>query len=307
MSRVLTPLFAALLLFAAGSTWLALYPPVPDDLGGAPNLDHQAERVKIPVAADDALEGWLLPGTRPGLIVIFHGYARNHTRAWRYAQFLRRDGYSILAIDFRSSRPHERKPTTLGTFELEDARATLRWIESQAQFAGRPIGLFGESLGGSVALVAAAGDSAVRGVCVDCAFVSGRRALEEASRRKLHLPAEPTAAVARALGRAATHEDPYALDAGAAARMLTGRPTFFIAAEHDDRFSEDEARDLWRAAGARAGGLWVVRGDVGHNQEWSKDRREYEARVREFFAASLHPRRAAMPPERPSPRHRAAR
>ena len=288
MFKVFALLFAALFIFAAGSGWLALYPPVPKDLGGVENLDGECEKVKIPIGTEDSLDGWLLPGTRAALIVIFHGYGRDHTRAWRYAQFLRRGGYAILTVDFRSSRFWKRKPTTLGWYELNDARAVLDWIAGQKRFAGYSVGLFGESLGGSTALVAASLHPAVRVVCVDGAFANGKRALEDASWRRFHLPPWPTAPLARFLGRAVTHHDPYALDAEAAARTLANRPTFFIAAEKDDRFSEAQAADLWKAAGSRPGGLWVVRGDVGHNEEWAKHRAEYERRVLAFFQANLH-------------------
>ena len=287
MFRVLALLVAAALVFTAGSTWLALFPPVPEDLGGAPNLDGDARKVKIPVGTGDALDGWLLPGNREALLVIFHGYARDHTRAWRYAQFLREDGWTILTVDFRSSRSRNRKPTTVGAWEIEDARAVLDWIASRPEFAGRPVGLFGESLGGSVALVAASERRAVRAVCVDCAFANGRRALEDASRRRVHLPPWPTAPLARAVGRTFTRRDPYALDAEAAARSLAGRPLFFIAAEDDDRFSPAQSRDLWKAAGSPPGALWVLGRDVGHNEAWLRHRGEYERRVGEFFRRSL--------------------
>lgn len=289
MFKVFAFLFAALLIFVAGSSWLVLYPPVPKDLGGVENLDAEAEKVKIPIGTEDSLDGWLLPGKRAALIVIFHGYGRDHTRAWRYAQFLRRGtGDAILAVDFRSSRFWHRKPTTLGWYELNDARAVLDWIASQKRFAGYSVGLFGESLGGSTALVAASLHPAVRVVCVDGAFANGKRALEDASWRRFHLPPWPTAPLARFLGRAVTHHDPYELDAETAARALTDRPTFFIAAEKDDRFSEAQSADLWKAAGAHPGGLWVVRGDVGHNEEWLKHRAEYEKRVLAFFEDNLY-------------------
>jgi pimeloyl-ACP methyl ester carboxylesterase len=293
MGRVLFFLVAAVVLFAAGSGWIALYPPVRRDLGGVEDLDARAEKVRIPVGPDDTLDGWLLAGRRDALIVIFHGYGREHTRAWRYAQFLQRGGYGILTVDFRSSRSSNRKPTTLGAYELEDARAVLDWIRTRRDLRHQSLGLFGESLGGSVALVAAAGDSAVQVVVVDGAFATGRRALEEASMRWAHLPAWPSALLARALGRVFTGHDPYALDAEAAARALAGRHTLFIAAENDPRFSEAQARSMWRAAGSDPGGLWVLRGPIGHNEGWIKDRAEYERRVLGFYERNLAPAVAA--------------
>ena len=287
MIRAIVLLILAAALFLAGSTWVAMYPLVPTDLGGVPNLDDSARKVRIPVDKNDHLNGWLLPGTRRTLIVIFHGYGRNHTRAWRYAQFLRKRGYAILTFDFRSSRAIARKPTTLGGYEQEDANAVLDWLHAQPDLSADTLAFFGESLGGSVALVTASRYPQVRAVAVDGAFASGRWALHDASWRWAHAPGWIAAPIARGLGWLLSGFDPYALDALSATRKLADRPTFFIHGENDDRISDAEAEALWHAAGSDSGGLWILHGKVGHNEGWLKDRAEYEQRVSGFFAESL--------------------
>lgn len=287
MKRAITLVLLAAILFLGGSTWIALYPVVPVDLGGVANLDRVARRVRIPVAERDHLDGWLLPGSRRVLLVIFHGYGRNHTRAWRYAQFLRRAGYSILTFDFRSSRAVGRKPTTLGGYEIPDAAAVMSWIHEQPDLSADTLAFFGESLGGSVALVTAASRPEVRAVVVDGAFATGRWAVEDASWRWAHAPSWLAAPIARGLGWLLSGYDPFALDAVAAARRLADRPTLFIHGENDDRLSTGEAEALWRAAGSDSGGLWILRGKVGHNEAWLKDRAEYERRVLGFYAEHL--------------------
>ena len=139
---------------AATAAWLALYPPVPRDLGGAADLDEEAERVSIPIGDGDTLAGWHLAGTRPVTLLLLHGYGRSHHRMWRYAGFLRAAGYGALAIDFRSSRRSRRLPTTLGHHEKDDAEAAWRWLRRRVP--DHRLGVMGESLGGSVALLLAA-------------------------------------------------------------------------------------------------------------------------------------------------------
>jgi hypothetical protein len=275
---------SALVLFLAGSTWLALFPGVPVDLGGAPNLDSRAVRVRIPVSGD-TLDGWLLPGSRPVTVLMLHGYGRDHHRMWRYAGFLVRAGYGALAIDFRSSRAVNRKPTTLGHYELEDARAALDWLERDARTRANRKLLFGESLGGSVALALAGERPSVEAVVADCPFESGGRALEDACERWAHLPRWPSAPIAAALGAGLTGYDPRSLDVLAAVRSMAGRPFYLIACEHDDRLSTAEARNIWRAAGSRDS-LWVLP-DCGHNEAWRVHRAEYQRRVLAFYAAAL--------------------
>ena len=285
MAKALTLALSALALFLAGSGWLALYPGLPRDLGGAPDLDGAAERVRIPVGEDDHLDGWLLRGERPGVIVLLHGYGRDHHHEWRYAQFLRRDGWTLLAVDFRSSRARQRKPTTLGFWELADARATLDWVEREGGLSGQRVALFAESLGGSVAIALAAERPEVVAVAADSPFATGAQAIADACRFEAHVPAWPTAPLARALGRLVTGHDPGAFDATAALRAYGDRPLLLIQSGAQDRLGLGEVGDLERAAG-RDAEVWRVP-DAGHNRAWIVHTAEYERRVRAFFRAHL--------------------
>jgi fermentation-respiration switch protein FrsA (DUF1100 family) len=275
-------LLAAALL-AVGGVVLALYPPVPADLDGAPDLDHRARRVRVPVGAD-SLDGWVLDGVRPAVVLVFHGYGRDHHRAWRYGQFLHPAGYSVMTVDFRSSRRERRLPTTLGLHELADVEATLAWARARPEWAGARLVLLGESLGASVALVAAARTPAVAAVVADCPFASGRRALEDTMHRLFQLPPQPAADVVRSLARTVTGHDPAALDVVAAADSLRGTPLLLIHAERDNRMSPRQARDIRAAAGDKDE-IWLI--PEGHNEGWQHHRAEYERRVLDFLERAL--------------------
>jgi pimeloyl-ACP methyl ester carboxylesterase len=276
--------FSSLLLLA-GSTWLALYPALPADLGGVPDLDAAAERVRIAVAPGDSLDAWYVPGTRPAAVLLLHGYGRTHTRMWRYGQFLHHAGYGVLAIDFRSARVSRRMPTTLGHYELIDAQAALDWMRARSGARHRTYGVLGESLGGSVALMLAARNPDVAAVVEDCGFASGRLAVEESCERWAHLPRWPTAELARWLNLSLTGFDPYGVDVVASASALSTRPVLFIQGLQDDRFSPDQVHALWEAAGAKDP-LWLIPGS-GHTAGWREHRALYEQRVRSFLDQHL--------------------
>jgi uncharacterized protein len=280
--RVLLLACSAVVLFLAGSAWIAAYPPVPRDLGGAPDLDRAAHQVRIAVA-NDSLDAWYLAGQEPAIVIVFHGYGRDHARAWRYARFLQAAGYGVLAPDFRSSRARDRKPTTLGCNEIADAEAALAWVERGEATRGARVALLGESLGGSMALVLAARHPEVAAVVADCPFASGRRAIEDSMERWAHLPRALTGTVCW-VGRTFAGCDPCALDVTQAAESLRTRPLFLIHATRDNRFSTDQARDIWRSAGAKDE-LWLL--DTGHNEAWISHREEYEQRVVAFLDRAL--------------------
>jgi uncharacterized protein len=282
-----------LIALAAGAAYVALYPFLPRDLGGAPDLDPAARHVRIPVNSDDALDGWLLPAREPAFVLVLHGYGRDHSRAWRYGAFLQAAGYGVLAVDFRSSRWGRRLPTTLGHHEIVDAQAALDWLRAEPAAAGAAIGMLGESLGGSVALLVAAANPEVAAVVADGPFAHATLALEDSSERWARLPRR-TAHLARALGRAVTGRDVGGVDVEPAAAALAARPLFLIHACEDDRLSGEHTRRLWRAAGAKDP-LWLIPG-AGHNEGWLRHRVEYERRVLAFLDRHLLGRGEGLPP-----------
>lgn len=283
--------FAAALV-VTGSVWLGFFPFLPRDLGGAPDLDLMARRVLVPLDGGDALDGWLLPAREPAVVLVLHGYGREHSRAWRYGAFLQAAGYGVLAVDFRSSRGNRRLPTTLGHHEVVDAQAALDWLRAEPSLAGCAVGLLGESLGGSVAVLVAAENPEVRAVVVDGAFAHATLALEDSSQRWARLPRRG-ARLARLLGRVVTGRDLGGVDVETAAAKLAARPLFFIHALKDDRLSSANAHRLWRAAGAKDP-LWMIP-DAGHNEGWRRHRMEYERHVLAFFDRHLLGRKTVLP------------
>lgn len=278
---------AALVAVAAGiAVVTALFPPLPRDLGGAENLDRVAQRRRIPLAVDGALDAWWIAGTVPAVIVLFHGFGRTHHRCWRYASFLRRQGFHLVAVDFRSARGGRgRRPTTLGHHERRDVEAALDWVLAAPEFRGCRIGFFGESLGASVALQVAAARPEVAAIVSDGAFASSYLAMEDSCERWARVPRQPSASILRSVGHAFTGHDPGAITPIDDVPRLAGRPVFFIHALDDDRIGTDQAQALWRAAGG-GHALWLIPGS-GHNEGWLLRREEYERRVGEFFARHL--------------------
>jgi fermentation-respiration switch protein FrsA (DUF1100 family) len=285
VALILTGVAVAAVALAGGSALIGLYPFLPRDLGGAPNLDASARRVRIPVDGRDWVDGWFVPGTRPAVVIVLHGYGRTHHRAWRYGAFLNALGFHVFTIDFRSGRYRERKPTTLGHFEMSDAQAALDWVRGEPALAGCRVGLLGESLGGAVGLLLAGGNREIAAVVADCAFASGRQALEDSCERWARVPRWPSATLLRSLAHTLTGCDPHSVDIVKGASLLADRPVFIIHGENDNRFSPDQARELWRAAGSKDT-LWIIPG-VGHNEGWSKQRDLYEQRVGDFFRRHL--------------------
>ncbi len=312
MRNAIMLFLSALLLFAGGSAWIALYPSVPADLGGVENLDAKAEHVRIPVGEGDHLDGWYLPGRSDATVILFAGYARDHRRVWRYGRFLHQRGLHVVTVDFRSARRSDRKPTTLGHWELLDARATLEWVRRHPVLRSHRVALFGESLGGSVALALAAERPDVAAVVADCPFASADAAIEDGFRYVVRVPPFPLTDLSRQVGRVVTGHDPGAFDATESLRALNARPVLVVQTRMEDRFSREQVQRISTALGLR-GEQWTL-DDVKHTEAWLKHREDYEKRVGGFLGAHLgvrsapsasavRPERAAItpyPPRRPS-------
>lgn len=123
-------------------------------------------------ARDEVLHGWYFPfaGTPKAVILYCHGNGENVSNHVRTAGELRdRLQSSVFVFDYAGYGKSEGEPSTAGI--LEDGRAARRWLAQQSGVKESDIVVFGQSLGGSVAVDLAAKDGA-RGLIVESSFTS---------------------------------------------------------------------------------------------------------------------------------------
>jgi pimeloyl-ACP methyl ester carboxylesterase len=102
-------------------------------------------------------------GRSPG-IVLAHGFAG--ARYPRMAAHLANLGYGVLAFDFRGyGLSGGERGRVIPDEQASDIRSAVTWLTNRPEIDPARIGVVGSSLGGSIAIVAAAADDRVR-VCV---------------------------------------------------------------------------------------------------------------------------------------------
>ena len=125
-----------------------------------------------------ALRGWWMgreDAARTIVTLAGHNGAKHHTVGIASALWAR--GANVLLFDNRARGESEGEMTSLGYFERLDAEAAVEYALSRSAV---PLGLFGFSMGGAVALMTAARDERAGAVVADSAFASQRDTLRDA-------------------------------------------------------------------------------------------------------------------------------
>lgn len=190
----------------------ALLHPPRRPVGTPPALAHR----DLVVESDDAvLRGWLFPARgprRPATVVYLHGSGDNRTSGVWLADRLTAEGFDVLAMDGRAHGASGGAACTYGFHEKHDVSRVLDAAGVQQAI------LLGVSLGGAVALQAAADDPRVVGVVAVAAFSS----LEAIARdRAPAVASEGQLREAMALAEREAHFRIDAVSPEAAARRLT--------------------------------------------------------------------------------------
>jgi len=103
-------------------------------------------------------------------ILICHGLAHDKLSGIRYVQYLLKDGYDLILMDFRNHGESEGSITTYGHFEKHDLLGAIRYLRDQG-FQGK-LGILGASMGASIALLTAAETKEISGMVLDSPFAS---------------------------------------------------------------------------------------------------------------------------------------
>lgn len=100
------------------------------------------------------LNGWYFkaPGKKKpkALIVFFHGNGENISSHFLTLRWILGYGFDYFIFDYRGYGRSEGDPSPRGT--MEDGKAAIRWAAIRAREKKAPLVIFGQSLGGAVAL-----------------------------------------------------------------------------------------------------------------------------------------------------------
>jgi dipeptidyl aminopeptidase/acylaminoacyl peptidase len=251
----------------------------PSDLG------RSYERVSFVTEDGVTLAGWLVgPDDRARkapAIIICHGLGANKSDFSDLAVHLARRGYWTLAFDFRAHGESGGSRSSLGYHEQKDVKAAHTFLLSRQGIDRDRIGIFGFSLGGSTAILAAGSTGKFAAVAADSAFTSLRDQAREAITGFYHLPAFPFVNLA-VLGYELYFQTgtrsiaPESVIAG-----ISPVPVLIIAGEGDDMIPVENGRRLFAAAGEPKE-LWIIPVS-GHGGTVAAAGNEYGKRVGDFF------------------------
>jgi fermentation-respiration switch protein FrsA (DUF1100 family) len=143
-------------------------------------IDYQP--VEFKAADGTALFAWFLParGEPRASVLYLHGNAENISTHFANVAWMPAAGYNVLAFDYRGYGGSEGSPTLAGV-QL-DIDAAMRTLLARPDVDPRRIIIFGQSLGGALAIHYAANSAyraSVRAIVIDSAFSDYRRIVRE--------------------------------------------------------------------------------------------------------------------------------
>jgi len=251
------------------SFWLVVRPPrITIPLAPA-DFALRVEDVRIPAGAGVTLAGWFVARPAAPAVVLLHGYPANKADLLPIAAALA-PRFAVLLMDLRYFGESGGRATTLGFRERRDLQRAVAWLHARGHTR---VGVFGFSLGGAVALLAAADDPRIHAVAAYAPFADLRLLGRETYGPFVHLMRVSALVF---LGADITRPAPV----DAAARLMI--PVLLIASREDEQIGFHHAELLRAALGANPQVDFYVLDRGRHGEAAS-----LEPRLRDFFLAHL--------------------
>lgn len=225
------------------------------------------------------LEAWRIPvEPSQGTIICFHGYTSCKSALIEMADAFAEMGYDTLLVDFRGCGGSSGNETSLGCKEAIDVTATVDFARTRSP--GKPIILFGESLGAAAVLRAVA----VEGARADAIIVeqpfNSLRATTAHRFALMGLPAFPLTELLLFWGSVQQGFWAFNMNPQDFARSVTC-PTLLIRADGDAYIRPEESQSVYdNLEGPK---LLVTVHTTYHDAMRKRDAKTWDAAVESFL------------------------
>ncbi|MBI1953809.1 MAG: alpha/beta hydrolase [Candidatus Omnitrophica bacterium] len=233
------------------------------------------------------LVGWLIPHPAPkGILILLHGFGTSKADLLDTAcVFHARGSYHLVLMDFRAHGASGGETISFGKKEVDDLKTLLVFLAGRPDLADLPVGFYGISMGGAIAILAAARCPQVKAVVTDSAYADLSHAIARAQRLTYHILRWPLGqmvlwGVELRLGCRLKELSP----AGAIG-AIAPRPILIIHGGRDISIAPGQAAKLFKLAG-QAKEFWLVP-EAEHVGAFYLERERYAKRVLSFFDRHL--------------------
>ncbi len=217
------------------------------------------------------LSAWYTPPKNGAVILVAHGYGDRRSEDF-YTLFATH-GYGVIAWDFRAHGKSEGEFSSLGYYEMLDAKAALDFV--LAQPGVEHVGAWGGSMGAVTMIRATAHYPEIEALVADSPFATLQDEMD------LRVPFPIVRSLIRFFAERESGVSPDLVRPVDDIAHISPRPVFIIQGMADGMVPLDSAQRLYDAAGEPRQ-LWTEN-DVPHLNMYAYYKTRYTKRVIEFF------------------------
>lgn len=233
-------------------------------------------------SADGAeIAAWYMPSQNGAAIIMQHGYKANREEMLDEAAMMIRHGYGVIAVDLRAHGESDGQAISFGMYELQDVDAAYRYLLARPDVDPERIGMLGNSMGASIAILYAAQNPQIKAVVSVSAFASLQDEIATGVRHFTGLPPFPFAPMIQYFAEQETGLRASQIAAIDHIGEISPRPVFILQGGADTAIPVDSGQRLYDAAGEPRE-LWYAP-QTGHVAFARDFPAEYEQRVAAFF------------------------
>jgi pimeloyl-ACP methyl ester carboxylesterase len=209
-------------------------------------------------------------------VLILHGLGASKAHMIDYILFAQKEGYPVMAIDFRGHGASDPSLTSIGFYESQDVVSAIEFL--RAEGAGDPV-LWGTSMGAVSALLAAERDGSVSGVIADAPFDTYRNTIRHHAKLMYGITEFPLIFLAYPMIESRANFRMADVDSIRAAGKIRA-PMLVLAGEKDERMEPAMVRTIYDAGGGPKE-FWVIPGEGHENRTFQE---KFCEKIREFLS-----------------------